>query len=228
MTDEAVLHDYWRSSASYRLRIALNLKKIAYRAVSVDLRAGEQRAAAHLARNPQGLVPVLEIDGRTMTQSLAVIDYLEETRPRPALLPQDSLGRQRVRSLAQLVALDIHPICNLHVVQELQRLTDGGEASKAAWMRHFIGRGFSALEARLQEPESGGFCHGDRVTLADLCLVPQVYNAERWQLDMTAYPTIARINAACLALSAFEAAPAGETAGPDIGLWYWLVCDEWL
>ncbi len=205
-TAEAVLYDYWRSTASYRLRIALNLKRIAYRSVSVNLLEGEQHSARHLARNRQGFVPVLEIDGHRMTQSLAIIEYLEATRPDPALLPPDPLGRQRVRSIAQLIAMDIHPVCNLSVVEEVLALSGGGEDTRVAWMQRFIGRGFGALEALLTDGRAGTTCHGDQVTLADLCLVPQVYNAARWQVDMAEFPAIRRISEACLRLEAFDRA----------------------
>ena len=197
----AILHDYWRSSASYRVRIGLNLLDLPYSAVPVDLLAGEQRAAAHLARNPQGLVPSLQIDGLMLTQSLAILEYLDETR-KAGWLPQDPGQKARVRALAYAVAMDIHPICNLHVVRHAVAL---GGTTTEAWMQHFITAGCAGLEPMLAQT-SGPFSAGDRVTLADICLVPQVYNARRWGVDMAAFPRIAAADANLAALPAFAAA----------------------
>ena len=204
----AVLYDYWRSSASYRVRIALNLKGIPYETVPVNLLAGEHRQAPHLARNPQGLVPALEIDGAVMTQSLAIIDYLDETRPEPPLLPADPLGRQRVRALAHAIAMDIHPVCNMSVSRYAASLA-GGEDGAALWMRRFIRPGLEAFEALLSHPATGRFCHGDSVTLADLCLVPQVYNARRWEVRIDDLPRIGAVAAA------LETVPEIAAAHPD-------------
>ncbi|MCE8043648.1 maleylacetoacetate isomerase [Halomonas daqingensis] len=211
------LYGYFRSSAAYRVRIALNLKGLAYEQVAVNLVKGEQRAEENLARNPQGLVPVLETDdGTRLTQSLAICEYLEERHPEPALLPADPAGRARVRSLAQLVACEIHPLNNLKVLKYLVHELKLDEAAKLAWYRHWIAEGFTALEARLAgEAATGAFCHGDSPSLADVCLVPQVFNAERFECDLSAYPTIRRIAERCRAMEAFAKAAPG--AQPDAG-----------
>lgn len=196
-----ILHDYWRSSAAYRVRIGLNLLGLSYNADPVDLLAGDQRAAENLARNPQGLVPSLQIDGLMLTQSLAVLEYLDETR-RAGWLPQDPGKKARVRALAYAIAMDIHPICNLHVVRHAVAL---GGTTTEAWMQHFIAAGFVGLEPMLAQT-SGPFSAGDQVTLADICIVPQVYNARRWGVDMAAFPRIAAVDANLAALPAFAAA----------------------
>lgn len=203
-----ILYDYWRSSAAYRVRMALNLKSVAYDSVPVNLLEGEHRGAAHLARNPQGLVPALEIDGRMMTQSLAIIEYLDETRPEPPLLPADPEGRQRVRALAHAIAMDIHPVCNMSVSRYAASLI-GGEDGAAQWMRRFIRPGLEAVEALLDSPATGGFCHGDAVSIADLCLVPQIYNARRWQVPVE---DLRRVGAV---MAALEALPEIAAAHPD-------------
>lgn len=199
------LFDYWRSSAAYRVRIALHVKGLAFEQVPVNLRQGGHRTLDYLGRNPQGLVPTLEIDGARLTQSLAIIEWLEETHPEPALLPRAPLARAEVRSLAQHVASDMHPLNNLRVLQHLEHRLGQGERQVVAWYRHWIAEGFTALEQRLAG-SAGRFCHGDAVTLADVCLVPQVANARRYQCDLQPYPTIRRIDARCAELSAFEAA----------------------
>jgi len=208
------LYNYFRSSTSYRVRIALNLKGLDYEYRPVHLRKGEQRGAAYLALNPQGGVPALELDdGRVLTQSMAILEYLEETRPEPPLLPEDPPARARVRSLAFAVACDIHPLNNLRVLERLRALGQD-EAGVAAWFRHWVAVEFAALEERLAgEPETGRFCHGDGPTLADLCLVPQVVNGQRFDCDMAPYPTIRRIHEACMALDAFQ--KAHPTRQPD-------------
>jgi maleylacetoacetate isomerase len=210
------LHGYWRSSAAWRVRIALNLKGLAWESVAVHLvrDGGEQRRPAFLALNPQGLVPALEIDGRVLTQSLAIIEYLEETHPAPPLLPPDPAARARVRSLAQLVAGDVHPLNNLRVLQFLRDRMGVDDARRDEWYRHWVAEGLRALEARLaREPDTGQFCHGDAPGLADCCLVPQLYNARRYRCELESYPTVLRVEAACGELDAFRAAAAD--AQPD-------------
>ena len=203
---ETVLYDYWRSSASYRVRIALNLVGEAYRSVPVDLLAAAHRGPEHLARNPQGLVPVLDIDGERFTQSLAIIEYLAETRTVSAFLPADPIGRQRVRALSYAVAMDIHPVCNLGVVAHVMAAAEDGEAARRGWMKKFIGDGLAALERMLEHPATGAFIHGDRPTMADICLVPQVYNARRWEVDLSDCPRIVAIDARCAEIDAFARA----------------------
>jgi maleylacetoacetate isomerase len=204
---EMTLHGYFRSSAAWRVRIALGLKGIAVRHVFRHLRKGEQAAPDHLALNPQGLVPTLEVPGLgPLTQSLAILEWLEETQPGPKLLPSDPWGRARVRALADIVACDTHPIQNLRVLQYLKREMGQEQAAIDAWARHWIALGLEAFEARLAEPATGRFCHGDAAGLADLCLVPQLGNARRFGCDLSAYPRILAIEAACNALPAFAAA----------------------
>ena len=187
MTD-VILHDYWRSSSAYRVRIGLNLIGLAYRSIPVDLTKGEQRAPEQLKANPQGLVPVLEIDGLCLTQSLAILEYLDETRM-AGFLPKAPADRARARALALAVAMEIQPVCNLRVVQHAVSL--GGNATMDGWMRHFITLGFQGLEPMLTGDTA--FCHGNRPGLADLCLVPQVYNARRWGVDLIPFPRIRTI-----------------------------------
>ena len=209
------LYSYWRSSAAYRVRIGLNLKSLPYTQNVVHLvrDGGEQRSAAYRALNPQALVPTLQHGDLVLTQSLAILEYLEETHPAPALLPPDAAGRARVRALAQLVACDIHPLNNLRVGQYLKAEHALEQGAVEEWMRHWMREGFAAMEAALaQNPATGAFCHGDTPTLADICLIPQLYNAHRFGLDLTAYPTLAAIEARCLALPAFDAAkPENQT-----------------
>lgn len=202
------LYDYYRSTAAYRVRIALNLKGLAYRQSPVNLRAGEQSQSAYRDLNPQCLVPTLETaEGRLLHQSLAICEYLEEAQPRPALLPTEATGRARVWALAQLVACDIHPLNNLRVLQYLEVELDASDAQKKAWYQHWIHEGFRALETLLAgDPQTGRFCYGEQPTLADVCLVPQVFNANRFELGLGDYHNIRRINAACLELEAFDRA----------------------
>lgn len=199
---ETILFDYWRSSASYRVRIALNLADIAYQCVSVDLLAGTQRTPAHLARNPQGLVPVLDIDGQSFTQSLAIIEYLDTTRGL-GLLPADPVQRARTQALAQVIAIDLHPICNPSVVAYA---TQNEEPQRTEWMRHFITPGLAAFESLLSGFDQDPFCIGNSPSLADICLMPQLYNAERWGADYADCPRIIKAAGACREHPAFIAA----------------------
>ena len=201
------LYGYFRSSAAFRVRIALNLKKLDYEHAPIHLRRNDQTAADYLAVNPQGLVPALVDGGRTLTQSLAIIEYLDETYPDPPLLPRSAADRARVRALAEIVACDIHPINNLRVLRYLTRSLGHDETAIAVWYNHWIDAGFQAFEKLLAEdPRTGGFCHGDAPSLADVALVPQVVNAERYRLDLTPYPTIIRIFKNCIRLEPFAAA----------------------
>lgn len=206
-----VLHGYYRSSAAFRVRIALALKGMEAQPAYHHLRKGEQRTPEYLALNPQGLVPALETKGGVLTQSMAIIEYLDETVPGASLLPIDALGRARVRSLAQTVACDIHPIDNLRVLNYLRSELAQDEASVERWFNHWIAIGFDAIEVRLGEPQTGRFMHGDAPTLADICLVPQVTNAGNFKLDLAPYPRIRRIYDEAMALPAFaNAAPARQ------------------
>ncbi|CAN7473559.1 maleylacetoacetate isomerase [Mesorhizobium sp. LjNodule214] len=210
---DLVLHNYYRSSTSYRVRIALEMKGLTYDYVPHHLRHGEHLEAAYLAVNPQGLVPALILgDGTLLTQSLAIIEYLDETKPEPPLLPKDALSRARVRMLAQMIACDIHPVNNLRVLTSLRTLFGAGDQDVVNWFRHWVNEGFQPLEKILaSSPQSGTFCHGDTPGLADICLVAQVTNNARFGVDMTPYPTISRIHSACMALPAFQkAAPENQ------------------
>jgi maleylpyruvate isomerase len=203
------LYTYFRSSAAYRVRIALNLKGLAYDALPVHLlrNGGEQLSDAYRAVNPSTLLPTLDDDGNIIGQSLAIIEYLEETRPQTPLLPSDAPGRARVRSLALTVAADTHPLGNLRVLKYLKGDLGLSEEVKLAWQQHWLRTGLATLETLLaSDPQTGRYCHGDAPTLADCCLVPQVFSAQRFQVDMTPYPTIMRIHASCAALPAFQQA----------------------
>lgn len=209
MTYPLRLYSYWRSSAAYRVRIGLNLKGLAYETVPVHLvrDGGEQHGPAFRQINPQGRVPVLEHGRRILRQSVAILEYLDETWPTPALLPSGSRDRQRVRAIAQAVACDIHPLNNLCVQQYFEHTWHVPQAERDSWMQYWICDGFAAIEAMINDhPATGRYCEGDTPTLADCCLIPQVYNARRFSVDMGAFPTIARIEQACLALPEFDAA----------------------
>ncbi|MGH7898121.1 MAG: maleylacetoacetate isomerase [Candidatus Binatia bacterium] len=201
------LYNYFRSSASYRVRIALELKGLTYEYVPVHLTRNQQQAGTYRALNPQALVPTWEDPSGVFPQSLAIIEYLEETHPEPSLLPGSPAERARVRALAQIVACDVHPLNNLRVLEYLTRELAVGEAAKLGWYRHWVGAGLAAIERLLAESAATGtFCHGERPTLADACLVPQLYNARRFDCDLAGFPIARRIEAACLALPAFERA----------------------
>ena len=204
-----VLHTYFRSSASYRVRIALALKGLAYEAVAVHLvrGGGEQHLPAFAALNPAGLVPVLVDGDVTLTQSLPIIEYLEERHPAPRLLPADPPGRARVRAIAQTIACEIHPLNNLRVLQYLETTFGMSAQAKSDWYAHWVTLGLTAVESMLnQGPATNRFCHGDTPTLADCCLVPQLYNAQRFGVPLADYPTARRIGQACLELPAFQQA----------------------
>ena len=207
MADQLCLHSYWRSSAAYRVRIGLNLKGLPYELAPVHLvrDGGEQHRPAYAEINPQQLVPVLQHGQRMLRQSLAILEYLDEMWPSPPLLPATARDRARVRALAQLVACDIHPLNNLRVMQYFEREWEVAQPRRDEWMRHWMREGFAALETMLaSSPETGRYCHGDAPGLADCCLVPQLYNAHRFGVDLAPYPTLARIELACLALPAFD------------------------
>lgn len=212
------LYDYFRSSAAYRVRIGLRLKGLEYESVPVHLirDGGEQLQDAYRAINPSALVPALAVDGATITQSLAILEYLDEMHPLAPLLPRDAQGRARVRSLALMIACDIHPLNNLRVLRYLVKEAGLSEDAKNAWYVHWVQEGFAALEAHLAgSSDTGRFCHGDTPTLADCVLVPQVFNAVRFNIDLAPYPTIARIDAACRALPAFVAAHPSQQSDAE-------------
>jgi len=207
---DATLFGYWRSSAAYRVRIACNLKGIAPEQQFVHLRKGEQRGAEHLARNPAGLLPVWREGEFSLSQSLAIIEYLEETHPEPKLLPGDAQRRAVIRQIALDVVADIHPIGNLRVLDALTADFKSDATVRAAWCRRWIGLGLAVIEARLLGT-SGQFAVGDDVTLADICLVPQLYNARRFDLDLAPFPKTVEVDARARALPAFaQASPENQ------------------
>lgn len=214
MSDNPKLYDYWRSSASYRVRIALNLLEIDYDAVPIDLLTKAHLGKDYLDRNPQGLLPALELNGQILTQSLAIIEYLHATYEHSTLLPADAVGQYRVRQLSYAVAMEIHPVCNLSVAAHVAGLTGGGDADKKAWMQHFIAKGLSALEALLAQGGSGSFSIGDSPNMADCCLIPQLYNAARWGVDYSSHDNIARIAENAAGHPAFAAAHPDEVGPP--------------
>lgn len=211
------LYNYFRSSTSTRLRAALNLKGLAYEYVAIHLVRGEQRGADYTGLNPQGLVPALELeDGTVLTQSLAIMEWLDEAHPARPLLPEGPIARARVRALADMIALDIHPLNNLRVLTYHAEATGGGDAAKKAWFSHWVETTFVPLEQLLStSPDTGTYCHGDTPGYADCCLYAQVWNNRRFEIDMAPYPTIARIFRALDALPAFaDAAPARQPDAP--------------
>jgi maleylacetoacetate isomerase len=198
------LYSYWRSSTSYRVRIALNLKRIAYETIPVDLVAGDQSAPGYAAVNPSQGVPTLVLDdGTVLTQSMAILEFLEESHPIPPILPREPVLRARVRAASLAVATDIHPLNNLRVIARLKAMGHSQDEA-VAWMVEWMARGFAAI-SRMIEPESP-FCFGDTPTMADICLVPQLYNANRWGVDLSAFPRLVQIEERCLARPAFAAA----------------------
>lgn len=197
------LHGYWRSTAAYRVRIALALKGVDAGRAAIDLRKAEQGGAAYRAINPQGLVPALEVDGRVLIQSVAIIEWLDEVFPDPPLLPADPWGRAHARGLASIIASDIHPLNNLRVLQRLRDDLHASEPAVTAWIAEWVTRGFQALETLLPER---GWSFGDRPGLADCCLVPQVYSAQRFGVDLLPFPKVRRIAALALEHPAFATA----------------------
>ena len=216
--DRLCLYSYWRSSAAYRVRIGLNLKGLPYDIMPVHLLrdGGEQRTPEFREANPQMLVPVLQHGQRTLRQSMSILEYLDEMWPERPLLPATARDRQRVRALAQVVACDIHPLNNLRVLQYFEHEWGVPQAERETWAKHWMADGFAAFEALLHDhPSTGAYCDGDVPTIADCCLVPQVYNARRFGVDLAPYPNIVRIEQACLALPAFDAArPENQPDAP--------------
>lgn len=200
-----ILYDYWRSSAAYRVRIALNLKDIAHERVAIDLTQGAQRAPDYVARNPQGLVPALDTGSAILTQSLAIIDYLDTAYPAPALLPADPVARAQVQAQALVIAADIHPIDNLRVLNQLTAQFGADQAARETWYAHWIIEGLTALEAMTADLP-GPFLGGAAPNLADICLVPQLYNARRFAVPLDAWPRLVAADAAATAVPAIAAA----------------------
>ena len=202
------LYDYWRSSAAYRVRIALNLKGVAYETAVINIKPGEdgQRTAAYKQVNPQMRVPTLEVGGKVFTQSMAILEWLEETYPDPALLPADPHQRMRCRAFADTIACDVHPLNNLSVLRVLRKDFGADDAGIARWYADWIVRGFTALEALSEDLPKTAFLFGDAPSLADVCLVPQIYNARRYNVDLTAFPRLVEVDERARELAAFQAA----------------------
>ena len=204
------LYTYFRSSAAFRVRIALNLKGLAYEPAFVHLARGEHLQPAYQAVNPQGLLPALEVDGALLAQSIAIMEYLEEAHPRPALLPDDALGRARVRSLSLIVACEIHPLNNPRVLKYVKNTLGHSQEEVDAWYRYWVADGLQKLEAELAKPGTGRYSHGDAPTMADCCLVPQIFNAKRFQCDLAPYPLAMGVFDKCMQLDAFDRAQPGK------------------
>ncbi len=210
MADKPILYDYWRSSASYRVRIALNLAGIDYETVEVNLLEKAHKSDAHMQRNPQGLVPVLDIDGHRFTQSLAILEYLDTTRSL-GLLPQEPARRARVQALAHCIAVDVHPVCNLSVVARFAGSQPDPEKARFEWMQAFIAPGLAAFEKMLGDFEQAPYCTGDTVAVSDVCLMPQIYNADRWDVDYKGLKRIMKVVRSCAELPAFDRAHPENT-----------------
>jgi maleylacetoacetate isomerase len=211
------LYTYFRSSAAFRVRIALNLKRLLYEPVFVHLAKGEHRKTDYAQLNPHALVPTLVLDsGARLTQSLAIIEHLDETHPQPALVPKDALARARVRALSLLIACEIHPLNNLRVLQHLKRSLGQNEEQINAWYRHWVADGLARFEAELAASSATGkFSHGDAPTMADCCLVPQIFNAKRYDCDLVPYPTTMRVFEACMKLEPFDRAQPAKQADAE-------------
>ena len=207
------LHNYFRSSASFRVRIALELKALPYEYVAVHLARGDHKKAPFAALSPDGLVPLLEVDGEKLSQSMAIIEYLDEMHPKPALLPADAAGRAKVRALAQSIACEVHPLNNLRVLKYLVKELKADEEAKNAWYRHWCRSGLEAFERQLSQLPPAIYCYGDTPTLADCCLVPQIFNAQRFNVTLEGLPRIQAAFDACMALPAFQ--KAQPSACPD-------------
>ena len=207
------LHNYFRSSASFRVRIALALKGLSYEYHAVHLAKGEQLQDAFTQLNSDALVPMLEIDGLRLTQSMAIMEYLDETHPTPALLPQDAAGRARVRALSQAIACEIHPINNLRILKYLSGTLKLDEDTKNTWYRHWVSLGLQAFEKQLAHSPAGAFCHGDTPGMADCVLVPQIFNAQRFKVELGGFTRTMAVFEACMALPAFQ--QAQPSACPD-------------
>lgn len=212
------IYGYFRSSAAFRLRIALNLKKITYDTVLVNLSTGDHLSDDFRKINPQGRVPALVVNDTIFTQSLAIMEYLEETYPTPAILPDGAVARCQVRAVANIIACDIHPLNNLAILKYLSSSLSASDEQKQDWYKHWVSEGFSAVETLLKDSLSiGGFCYGNTPGLADICLVPQVFNAQRFGCDLSVYPNIERIFGACMEIEAFDLAqPSKQPEADDI------------
>ena len=207
------LHNYFRSSASFRVRIALALKGLSYQYVSVHIGKGEQFQESFTQLNGDALVPMLEVDGLRLTQSMAIMEYLDDTHPTPALLPSDAAGKARVRALSQSIACEIHPLNNLRILKYLSGTLKLDEDTKNTWYRHWVDLGLQAFEKQLAQPDTGRFCHGDTPTMADCVLVPQIFNAQRFKVDLSLFPRTMAVFDACMAMPAFQ--QAQPSACPD-------------